>query len=748
MTKRIVKFLKRLDYYKIICWLIDTSGLLVLSFTGWAIPLYYDYSVNNIYVLPKIILLRHLTIILIGIFLFRILFLNRSLKMPPILVSIPIFIFLIASSIATTQSLNPYIAFYGCYSRYEGLTSLLNYIILFYLAFFFVNTNLKARIFFASCVLSGILCGGYGFLQHFDKDPNWLIEMGESSTFGNRNFLSAYLVLICPLSFSLFILALSDKIKKKGNRVVKILFYIFKASQAVLFLTAFLFFCITIVIIQTRGAWLGLLSAGILFLILMGRRVFNKQFAVIFVIVFALIISLFFFPQTSPIPRIKEAIKKEEGAVKFAGSAAVRLIVWKSCIPLIKDHPFGVGPDSLKFKMPLYMDSEYYTLEGGVLDKAHNIIIEMAVTTGWFGILSYICLWIVLFFYGIKRRDNILVVGILSLLMGYLVQNLFNFDLVTYTFLFWTGMGVLFGIGREKEKQVTSYRPSVIRIVLFILCIFGLSFLWKMLYIQMSADKIFAQGRNYEASGDLDGSITKYEEALSVLPWEETYFRFLVPQYKNKINQTEDEEVIKKIISRIEDFIKYDPNNTSYYDALAVAYRKLSDERNEEESLWRGVKQNPRSPDVWTNLGVFYSNKGMFDKAVSVYEEALKYQVKGARGTVITLNNLGEAYFRNNDEEKAIWAFSESLKQNPDQAEVNHYIALVYFKIADYKKSAHFCEKAVLLSPNKVQWLNDLGSAYYKLGDLKKTEEAFEKALLLSPDNDYAKKVLSVIKRM
>ncbi len=753
---------------RIACWLIDHIGLFVLSFTAFAIPLYYDYSINNIYVLPKVVLMRHLTIILLGLFFFKVLILKAKIEKPALF--LPITFFFIFSILATTQSLNPWISLFGCYSRYEGLTSLLNYIVLFYLVFFFIKKGYAARIFFASAVCSGIICGGYGFLQHFNKDPNWLVEMDESSTFGNKNFLAAYLVLICPLSISLFLLGLDDKIKKKRKAIVKILFNIAKYLQASFFILSFLFFVVCIVIIRTRGAWLGLLGEGILFFILLGRDILKKRYLYILVLLFFSIIPLFFFKETSPVERAMQTFKVEK-KVELTGSALVRIYIWKSVLNLIAHHPFGVGPDSLKFVIPLYLSPDYWTIERGVLDKAHNIILEIAATTGWFGIISYLWLWIALFIFGVKNRRNIITIAILSAFIGYLIQNLFNFDLIAYTFLFWTGMGLMVGINksevrsqksevrshelgiREKKFPISNFQFPIsgFRIIAFISIVCGLFFLWKVSYIQIAADKVFASARNYESAGDLDGSISLYEKALSFLPYEETYFRFLIPQYKNKINQTGDREIIKKAILRIEDAAKHDPNNTSYYDTLAIAYQKLYQFgendclKKVEKSLKRGVKQNPNSPETWTNLGVFYSEHGKIKDAIKTYEEALKYQKGSIRGRSLTLNNLGEAYFMDNQLDKAISVFSESIKVQNNQPEIYHYIARIYFKKEDYKKAVGFCEKAVFFRKEDVSLLNDLASAYYKAGDLKRAGDVFKKAISLDPSNEYAIKVLSVI---
>ncbi|MBU1261671.1 tetratricopeptide repeat protein [bacterium] len=756
MLKRLYKFIKHLPYYRIVCTLTDTAAILLLSAIALLVPLYYDYSVNNIYVLPKVILLRKFTLYLLALFAFRTTLLYGRLEKTRLF--FPIIAFLIAASIATTQSLNPYVSLFGCYSRYEGLTSIINYILIFYMASHFVKQKWQARLILASAVLSGLLSGGYGVLQHFNADPNWLVEMGESSTFGNRNFLSAYLVLCAPLSLALGLEALDSKLSKKRGVMFRRFFQIGRIFQVILFFLGFLFFIFAIIIIQTRGAWLGLFFSCLFFLIFLNLS--KKRLCIIFGLLILCVVPIFFFSQTSPIDKIKGTIKKDEkGGVAFTGSALVRIYIWESTLELIRHHPLGVGPDSLKFAIPWYISPDYYTLEGGVLDKAHNIILETAATTGWLGIASYIWLWIVFFGFGIsiilhKKEKRLITLSLLSLSVAYLIQNLFHFDSVEYTFLFWIGMGIIYGLNQyqKEEKPKLNITSIFLRGAIFCLLAFGLFYLSKVIGLQLEADKVFAQARNYEAAGLREEAISLYEKAdLMLGGWEETYHRFLVPNYENRLRETSNKELIKETIERLKGCIKYDPNNTSYYGAMATAYKKLSALGEEdglkkaEETLLRAIKQNPNSPEMITTLGVFYTERGDWKKACETYEGALKYQKKSVRGRITTLNNLGEAYFRNNQDEKAIRVFSSSLKEEEKQGGICHYLALIYFKKENYGSASVWCKKALEIEPKNAGWWNDSGSAYYKGGKMKEAKKAFEEAIKLDPNNEYAKKVLAVI---
>ncbi|MEK9149956.1 MAG: O-antigen ligase family protein, partial [Candidatus Desantisbacteria bacterium] len=558
MLKKLYRFIKRLPYYRIVCWLTDTAAILLLSAIALFLPLYYDYSVNNIYVLPKVIFLRKFTLILLALLAFRTTLLYGRLEKTKLF--FPIIAFLIAASIATTQSLNPYVSLFGCYSRYEGLTSIINYMLIFYIASYFVKQKWQARLILASAVVSGLLSGGYGVLQHWNLDPNWLVEMGESSTFGNKNFLSAYLVLCAPLSLALGLEALDSKLSKKKNVFLKRFFQIGRVFQTIFFFLGFLFFVFAIVIIQTRGAWLGLFFSLLFFLIFLAMRLSKKRLLIILGLLVLATVPLFFFPQTSPIERIKGTIKSnEKGGVSLTGSAAVRIYIWESVLELIRHHPLGVGPDSLKFAIPWYISPDYYTLESGVLDKAHNIILEMTATTGWLGIASYIWLWIALFSFGIgiilhKKEKRLITLSLLSLSIAYLIQNLFNFDSVEYTFLFWIGMGIICGLNQyqKEEKPKPNITGIFLRGGIFCLLAFGLFSLSKVIGLQLASDKVFAQARNYEAAGLREEAIALYEKADAMLGgWEETYHRFLVPNYENRLNQTSNKELIKETIERL-----------------------------------------------------------------------------------------------------------------------------------------------------------------------------------------------------
>ena len=146
-----------------------------------------------------------------------------------------------------------------------------------------------------------------------------------------------------------------------------------------------------------------------------------------------------------------------------------------------------------------------------------------------------------------------------------------------------------------------------------------------------------------------------------------------------------------------------------------------------------------------TTLGVFYTERGDWQKAAETYEGALPYQKKSVRGRICTLNNLGEAYSNSNQADKAIQTFLQSLAEDPKQGGICHYLALIYFKSENYGSASVWCKKACQIEPKNSGWWNDLGSAYYKGGKMKEAKKAFSEAIRLDVNNEYARKVLAVI---
>lgn len=99
-------------------------------------------------------------------------------------------------------------------------------------------------------------------------------------------------------------------------------------------------------------------------------------------------------------------------------------------------------------------------------------------------------------------------------------------------------------------------------------------------------------------------------------------------------------------------------------------------------------------------------------------------------------NNLGGAYARRNEDEKAVAEFKVAIALNPRYADAYKNLGFVYLKHNDPDTALKYYAKALELNSHNWQFYNDMGAAYIAKQNYKKAEEYFLKALQLSPDNE------------
>lgn len=131
-----------------------------------------------------------------------------------------------------------------------------------------------------------------------------------------------------------------------------------------------------------------------------------------------------------------------------------RIYNWSRTIPILKDTLFlGFGPDTFSIVFP---QNDYfgklisYGKKGIIVDKPHNMYLQLAVNTGVVSMLNFIffCFW---FFYRfiILPKDNLDNMWKSSFaffsalaMFAYLVSGLFNDSLVSVAPIFWIILGM------------------------------------------------------------------------------------------------------------------------------------------------------------------------------------------------------------------------------------------------------------------------------------------------------------------
>ena len=132
--------------------------------------------------------------------------------------------------------------------------------------------------------------------------------------------------------------------------------------------------------------------------------------------------------------------------------------IWTKSLELYRDAPFmnklfGFGNGSLKTLMNTYYYDEMVAVTNKVYDNAHNELLQYLVTTGFFGILSYIGLCVASFVYILKNsHGRVIAYMCLSAILGYFVQGLININQpITTPFMF---LFMALGVGYVRYLKV------------------------------------------------------------------------------------------------------------------------------------------------------------------------------------------------------------------------------------------------------------------------------------------------------
>ncbi|MBI4379081.1 MAG: tetratricopeptide repeat protein [Nitrospinae bacterium] len=140
---------------------------------------------------------------------------------------------------------------------------------------------------------------------------------------------------------------------------------------------------------------------------------------------------------------------------------------------------------------------------------------------------------------------------------------------------------------------------------------------------------------------------------------------------------------------------------------------------------------NPAEVDKLMNNAMKYSENREYQKAIFIYEEALKLNPKSAR----IRHAIGQMYEKMGMDEKALNYYEDAFKNNPQYIKVHQSMGDLYLKKGDTGKAIEAIEKAVHISPNNPHRQAQLGKIYLSKGDIEKAGKAFKTAIKVDPKN-------------
>ena len=281
-------------------------------------------------------------------------------------------------------------------------------------------------------ILQYIFGWGYQSAAWVDSDMFSSISFRVSSTLENPNMLGEYLILMIPLGGAGLLSA-----KNLRGR----LFYF--ACCAVM--------CLCMILTYSRGAWLGLMFAGVLFFLLLNPR---------FILLAPFILLAMYFV-------LPEAVVSRFTSIGNLGdnSTSYRVYIWMGTLAMLKDYWMcGIGPGEAAYNA-VYPK---YSFNGIDAPHSHNLFLQIMCDAGVVALLVFIVL---IFLFArmmcvalsreTDKKSRLLQIAVLSGVFGFMVQAMTDYSFYNYRvmFVFWSflalgGLAARRTTMRRKENEI------------------------------------------------------------------------------------------------------------------------------------------------------------------------------------------------------------------------------------------------------------------------------------------------------
>ncbi len=412
-----------------------------------------------------------------------------------------------------------------------------------------------------------------------------------------------------------------------------------------------------------------------------------------------------------------------------------RVLTWQSSWKALQERPvLGYGYENYNVAFNKHFDARIYRDAGSQIwfDRAHNLIFDIAITSGVIGLIAFGFIFFSLFIGAWKlyrHHDPVFrVSGVMfgSLLVAHLMQALFVFDILATYIPLMLAMGFVHFMSQEQPHGLSALLPShhagprvpIASVSLIVCAVFGIM-LYGFNVKPALANHYGLQGMRLRANNHDRDAFFQYKKALSYDTYQSQEIRQKLAEFAIEIrsgsSQMSDEEiaeVYKTAIDEILHNIEEAPQDTQAYMYLMNLYYygsrfnkdrlQLIDKAGEE-----ALKLSPTRPQIYYLLGQAAAEREEYNVAVQYFEKALALNPEVFESHW----NLAVAYriAGRKEAEAAQYKVLESkglaferIKSLDEQNLLR--LAQAYTSLQEYEKMAGTYEELVIRQPNNYDY--------------------------------------------
>lgn len=632
--------------------LIANSIPILFNLLLFFVPLVLYPNTSEIFEFNKIVLTYILTSLIVFAWLVKMI-INKRIIFRRTILDIPLLILLGSQLLSTIASVDTRTSFFGYYSRFHGgLLSTITYSLLYWA--YVSNMNRKKALKSIFILLSTtVIASIYGVLEHLGIDKDlWVQDVQNRvfSTFGQPNWLAAWLTAIIPITWAL---ALSPKFKSQNAKLK------FKIQNFWIWIGLSALFFLTLLYTKSRS---GIFGFGAAYLVFWAgsfwsyknklKPMLTKYLLITFLLSFIAV--LVGTPWTPSVKNLltnnvykqpQEKVEATGPALETGGTASgeIRKIVWKGALDIWKNYPIlGTGVETFAYSYYNFRPVEHNLVSEWdfLYNKAHNEYLNLAATSGTIGLLSYF----IFVFYALlaiyknsKSSSHILHFALMSAIAGILVTNFFGFSVVPIGILLYIFPAISLSLVLKKDIPELKTEKLVPQTSIFLYTLTIPVFLLVLYFSRYwYVDTLYLKGKLENDSGNFAQGRTILQRVIKISPKEAIYWDEL-SQSNSGIAQALIDEGSNELALKFADFAvkestlatNLSPANVNLKRNRARMFINLSILNpayliDTIKTLEDAVKQAPTDAKLYYNLALAYLRTGNSDKAAEILEKTIK----------------------------------------------------------------------------------------------------------------------------
>lgn len=216
----------------------------------------------------------------------------------------------------------------------------------------------------------------------------------------------------------------------------------------------------------------------------------------------------------------------------------------------------------------------------------------------------------------------------------------------------------------------------------------------------------------YHADGRFENAIPAMRLAIQRDPQNEVY------HFRYGLLLVDSHAPVAGIV-RLQEALKQLPNSARLWLALGIAQLTHGQNAEAENSFKRSLALDAKLVPALAYLGVTYVERGLYDKAISFYEQAIQLDPKLAPLHYLVADTLLKT--SNADKTRAEQYLKRATELDPTLAAAYLAWGRLYARADRYREAAPLLERAVSLEPDLIEAHYQLSQVFRKL---KRTDEA------------------------